>query len=407
MIRTAFAAALLLGACATAPAPQTQTPFTGAEISWMQTFSSPGDDWINDIVPLRNGRYLGVGFLNRVETQSDWRALAVEFGVDGAIARQSEYGAGGGVDSFWNAAQAEDGTLTHVGFTTRIGAGGIDAYLLRTDTRGRQLSETSFGEGEYDRVTDLAPTADGGWILVGHSVSAETEQRRMFIVRANAEGGEVWRRIFTERESSGLLYIEPAGDGGFILTGGAAQGDDGDLIVIKLDAAGGEVWRRLIGAAGTADVNHGVVVRPDGRIVAVGYTQSWGAVGYDMFAVTLNPQGELLQRSVIGTTGDDRTIGARLAGDGRVWITGYTRASDAEDWDISLVALGADGRFQPGAALISSEGDDNGTCVLPLAGGDLLLCGYSTSLGGGAQDAFILRMRAPDLTIPSSTFTVR
>jgi uncharacterized delta-60 repeat protein len=404
MLRSLFAL-LILAACATSPAPP---PLASThDIRWFRTFASEGDDWINDFVTLRDGRILAVGFLNRVELESDWRALVVDLNADGAIRRQSEYGQGAGVDSFWNAAEAPDGTLAHVGFTTRIGAGGIDAYLVRTIRDGRFLSEHAFGEAQYDRFTDLAPVPGGGWIMVGHSVGPDGMNRRVFIVRANANGEEVWRRIFTERESSGALYIEPTSDDAYVVSGGASQGEDSDLLLLKIDADGNEVWRRVAGAPGSADVNHGLVVRPDGRIVAVGYTASWGAQSYDMFAMSFSPEGELLERSVFGGVEDDRPIGAKLDSNGQVWLVGYTRSAGAGDWDVIIAALDPSGRFLPGAAILSGLRDDNGAAILPLPGGDLLVGGYSTSLSDQREDAFVLRLARPDLSQPHPRFTRR
>lgn len=404
---------LLLATALTACATTTQTPAhpfaTNGDIRWMQTFSSAGDDWINDIVPLRNGNWLAVGFLNRADGSfnSDWRALAAEVDARGRVVRRSEYGEGSGADAFWAAAEDARGDIVQVGFTTRIGAGGIDALFLRTDARGAVLNETAHGEADYDRVTDLAAAPDGGWIMAGHSVEPGSPHRRVMVLKTNAEGREVWRRIFTERESSGALYIEPLPDGGYIVSGGSSLGADADLLLLKIDADGREIWRRRIGAEGTSDVNHGLVVRPDGRIVAVGYTASWGAESYDLFAVTVSPEGELLQRSVFGGAGDDRPILADLDRSGRVWLVGYTRSAGAGDWDVIIAGLDANGVFEPGAAILSTPQDDNGTAIAAMDSGDLLVAGYSTALGGGAQDAFLLRMRRPDLSAADPRFTRR
>ena len=91
-----------------APEPTLAVADGVAEIRWLRTFASDKDDWINDIVPLHDGRFLAVGFLNRLDGSppSDWRALTVKLGEDGAIAWSREYGHGGGIDAFWSAREA-------------------------------------------------------------------------------------------------------------------------------------------------------------------------------------------------------------------------------------------------------------------------------------------------------------
>jgi hypothetical protein len=54
-------------------------------------FGSPGEDWINRIVPLRDGTVLAVGFLNRGATD-DSHAFAVRLKPDGTVVWAREFG---------------------------------------------------------------------------------------------------------------------------------------------------------------------------------------------------------------------------------------------------------------------------------------------------------------------------
>jgi len=158
-------AALVIVAAASA----TDLPFSvagdrSATIVWGQRFGSSNDDWINDMVSLRGGDVLAVGFLNRRDGSppSDWSALAAQLTADGRLARQRTYGDGGGMDAFWSVAEAGDGRRMFAGFTTRMGGGGIDGFSLLSAEDGRLLKENAFGGGGYDRFTDVAAIRDGG-----------------------------------------------------------------------------------------------------------------------------------------------------------------------------------------------------------------------------------------------------
>lgn len=387
----ALAALLWTGVSAAEP-PALRTDGS-TQILWQRVFASKGDDWINEMMPLRDGSVMAVGFLDRVDGgDSDWRALAVQLDRDGKLLARHEYGAGGGIDAFWNVIESRDGRLAFSGFTTRIGAGGIDAWALLADAQGRMTADKSFGGTGYDRFTDHVMTADGGYLWVGHTQDPGSAPRHMLIVKTEADGNEQWRRTGSGSKADPLLYIEPSGDGGFIVAGGYED----DMLVMKIDAAGKEVWRQTIGTPGRVDNDHGLVVLPDGKIVVVGYTESWGAGSNDLFAATLSPSGAIQRIETFGGSADDRAILAKADPKGRVWIVGYTKSASFGGWDIIVTRLDRGGGFAGNATIIGSAQDDNGTAVLPLRDGSLLIGGYSRSLGAGGEDAFVARISAPE-----------
>jgi len=385
------------------PADSPPLPSDGStRVLWQRVYASPADDWINDIVAMHDGSFMAVGYLNRQETKSDWRALAVQLRDNGDIIAAREYGAGGGVDAFWSMHEADDGKLAFSGFTSRIGGGGIDGWAMVTEKDGTIVKENAYGSGAgYDRFIDLAPAADGGYVFVGHAQPAgKPDVRYMLIVKTDASGIEQWRRTHAGPESDPALYVEPSGDGGFIISGGFED----DLLVLKIDAQGNESWRKTIGTPGVVDNNHGLVVLPDRRIVVVGYTASWGARSNDMLAALLSPAGELQKVETFGGADDDRAILARADEQGRTWVIGYTRSAGAGGWDVIVTRLDKEGSFEGGVTTLGTEKDDNGAAIRPLSDGSLLIGGYSRSFGHGGEDAFIARISAPHWKTPHPAF---
>lgn len=394
-----LAAAALIAAAIpalSASPPRFGVTFGSADIEWLKVFASDNVDWINEIVPLKDGNVVAVGFLNRVDggPPSDWRALAVKLRPDGAVEWSREYGAGGGIDAFWSMSELADGKLMFGGFSSRVGPAGINAYFALTEADGTLRKENGYGTSGYDRITSLAPTAEG-FIGTGHAEGLDG--RDLFYIHTDKEGVETWRRVLAEKGSNGALYVEPAGDGSFIVAGGTDGDGDADILVIKIDARGNEIWRRKIGARGTDDINHGLVVLPDGRIVVPGYTASWGARERDFMAATLDRDGNIQRLETYGGPGDDHVILAKPDATGRVWMIGYSKSAGAGDWDIMITALNTQGSFQDGLILVGGSLDDNGTAIRPLANGDLLIGGYSNNVGAGGADAFVARLSAPEL----------
>ena len=396
-----------------ASAPERPLPFTivgdrTASIMWGRTFVSPNDDWVNELIALRGGLILGVGFLNRRDGSppSDWTALATVLTDKGERITENSYGAGGGLDAFFAAREAADGRHVLAGFTTRIGGGGINGYFLLAEPDGAIIKENAFGGNGYDRFTDIAETVDG-YLFVGHSMAdGEPVKRRVYIVKTDRDGVFEWEKIHEAPETLGALNIEPAGDGGYVIAGGTTVCGDGDNFVMKIDAEGRELWRRRAGTPGWDEVNHGLLIRPDGTIILPGYAHRRGEEANDLLVVTLSPDGEVRRIERFGGIGDDRAIQAKLGRDGGIWIIGHSSsARDGGGTDLLLARVNPDGAFDPGAISIGGAEDDHGTALLPLADGSLLLAGYSRGLGGGGQDAFVVRVTAPAWDRPNPAFT--
>jgi hypothetical protein len=365
-----------------------------ARLQWVRTIASPNDDWINDLVLLRNGNIAAAGFLNRRdEPPSDWSAVLAEVTPGGALVRQSRYGEGSGTDAFFGLSEAVDGSRVLAGFTTRIGQGGIDAWTLVARADGSMVNEEAHGGAGYDRFTDVAEAADG-WVFLGHSQAEHSDKRRIFLVKTDRSGRKLWERVHDAAESWGALYIEPAPGGGFIVAGGTSADGDADMFAMKVAEDGSELWRKRAGTADWNEINHGLVVRPNGEIVLVGYSNKGGGAN-DVVAATLRPDGELIRLERWGGAADDRAILARAGAGGRIWIVGHTASAGAGGDDAFVTSLSKDGSFEGPAAIIGGSADDRGTAVLPFADGSLIVAGYSRSLGQGGEDAFVGRLSVP------------
>ncbi len=382
-----------------ARADGTAPPFASdasTRILWQQVLASPKDDWVNHLLRLKEGTFLASGFVGRDDKAkgSDWHALAAKLTLDGRLVWRREFGEGGGADAFWASAEGTDGRLHTAGFTARIGNGGLDAYLALLDSDGTMIRERAVGGPGYDRVTDIAPATDGGFVAAGFS-TVEGKQRQILIVKSDAENREVWRRLYGGPKDDDALYIKPTLDGGFVIAGGTDESGDGDVLVMRLDADGQELWRKVIGAPGGLDVPHSLSLHKDGRIQVVGYTESWGSREHDLLAITLRPDGKVLRHEVFGGAGDDRAMVSAIDDKDRTWITGYTTSAGAGGYDIFVAQLQSDGSFAERLATIGGPADDNGTVILPLNDGTLLLGAYSANLGQGGQDGVVLRIAEP------------
>lgn len=114
-------------------------------------------------------------------------------------------------------------------------------------------------------------------------------------------------------------------DGQYIIAGSSSSKGFGqtDVYLMKLDSMGQIIWDKYIGGFGI-EVGRSVLQLSDSGFVVVGYTNSYGAGGYDVFLFRTDKNGNMVWQKSFGGVdwdfGNDLTIGS----DGNIYVVGYT-----------------------------------------------------------------------------------
>src|ERR1019366_1888004 len=94
--------------------------------------------------------------------------VLVGLSASAQITFQKLYGGAGGGNSVQ---QTNDGGYIITGGTGSFGAGAGDVYLIKTDSYGDTLWTRTYGGSAYDEGVSVLQTLDGGYIIVGETIS--------------------------------------------------------------------------------------------------------------------------------------------------------------------------------------------------------------------------------------------
>ena len=92
--------------------------------------------------------------------------------------------------------QTPDGGFIVAGYTGSTGAGGTDAYLVKTDARGTELWSHTFGGPGDDAAYSVLQTPDGGYTIAGYTGSMGAGGTDAYLVKTDARGTELWSHTF-------------------------------------------------------------------------------------------------------------------------------------------------------------------------------------------------------------------
>ena len=378
--------------------PSTELPPT-LEIeatTFNETFGGKGRDRGINLLQTRDGGYAIVGYTSSLGAgQED--VYLVRTDSLGQALWSATYG-GEGSDNGWAVIETEDGGFLIVGFSNSSGAGEMDIYLVRTDAAGNMLWEQTYGGPRSEYGWAMAQTADGGYVLAGQSNSFGEGQEDGYLVKVNAQGEEIWSQTFGGPEEDRLFSIDLGANGGFILSGttrsfGAGNSGNRDSYLVKTDDSGALEWAQIFGE-GLDDVGHAVRQTDDGGYIVTGYTRSFDAENYDMWLIKTDEAGISSWQTFYGGPGDDRTIYGEQTSDGGYILTGYTKNFGAVGWDVFLVKTDSSGDVT-WHKTFGGPAEDTGYTARQTSDDGFILTGTTYSSGEGGGDMLLIKV-SPD-----------
>jgi predicted secreted protein len=136
--------------------------------------------------------------------------------------------------------QTSDGGYVIAGYTGSNSAGVSDVWMVKTDADGNLLWDRTFGGSNGDRANSVQQTSDGGYILAGWTASYGAGGKDAWLIKTDPSGNKEWERTFGMSNDDEANSVQQTTDGGYIIAGDTTSYGFGgvDVWLIKTDANG-------------------------------------------------------------------------------------------------------------------------------------------------------------------------
>ncbi len=382
--------ALKINASAKSPAVAVATEKAPAD-SWMKTFGGAKDDIGSAVQVSTDGGYVVAGHTSSygVGGMDIWLIK-----TDSAGEEIWSRVFGGGGDEFATSLQrTDDGGYIIAGITPSFGAGGKDLWLIKTDAQGKEEWDKAFGGSMDDGGFSVLQTEDGGYITTGATGSMGPST--IWLVKTDGLGDKEWERTIDLNSDVGQIStgssIQEAGEGGYIIAGDSSKGS---ILLIKTDAQGGKEWEKSFGGSAVDsaffDANSRVLLTSDGGYLIEGFASSEESGGMDLCLIKTDSAGNVIWSRTYGGKGDDYGTAVQQTADGGYIIVGHTSSSGEGGADLWLFKTDSVGNVIWTKTFGGREGD-YGTGVQQNADGGYIVTGRTTSYGAGGVDMWLIR----------------
>ena len=362
---------------------------TGLTPGWSTTYGGASADVALSVVPTADGGYVlggrtasfGAGYYDGWLGKTD---------AHGILQWNQTYGSTGG-DYGAAAVATADGGYALAGFTYSFGAGMEDYWLVKTSANGTMEWQRTYGGANADWALSAVQTEDGGYALAGSTYSFGAGGWDAWLVKTYADGTFQWGLTYGgAADDHGHCVIQTA-DGGYALAGYTDSFGSGgyDAWLVKTNVNGVLEWQRAHGGPGSEEARV-VVQTADGGYALACTTDSFGAGFYDAWLVKTYADGTFQWGLTYGGAGMDYASAVIQTGEGGYAVAGYTASFGAGLDDAWLVKTDAQGNMQwnrtYGGSLF-----DYAHAVVPTRDGGYVLAGSTDSGGAGLSDVWLVK----------------
>ena len=358
------------------------------EVEWAEGIGGTGDDEISVVTETSDGGYIvggyffsssidlgnGISLKNKSSTSySD--GMIIKYNARGEV--EWAEGIGGSYnDRITSVSETTDGGYIVGGYfisssidlgneISLTNNGNNDGVIIKYNARGEVEWAEGIGGSYSDRITSVAGTSDGGYIVGGYFYSSSidlgngislTNKNSNYtdgmIIKYNARGEVEWAEGIGGSYYEYIESVSETTDGGYIVGGyfrsssidlgnGISLTNKGydDGVIIKYNARGEVEWAEGIGGS-YSEYIESVAETKDGGYIVGGYFYISIDLGNgisltnkgssDGMIIKYNARGEVEWAQGIGETSDDRIYSVAETSDGGYIVGGYFLSSSID-----------------------------------------------------------------------------
>ena len=311
------------------------------DMEWNLTYGGPGDDRANDMCKTTDGGYL-LGGVTGSSGAGNLDFWLIKVNATGAMQWNKTYGGPNTDQGYW-VVQTNDGGYALIGLTNSSGAGGTDTWLVKTDASGNMLWNKTYGGTGEDWDLCMIQANDGGYAISGYTTSFGAGGQDAWFVKTDSNGNMLWNKTYGGTGTDVLYTIVQTSDGGYTLGGRTNSFGAGgsDAWLVKTDSNGNILWNKTYGGASSEYGLHMIQTSEGGYAIA-GFTISFatGLPGaYDAWLVKTDASGNMQWHKAFGGPRNEIVWSFLQANDGAFVLACNTQSYGAgtltdTDWYI-------------------------------------------------------------------------
>ncbi len=364
-----------------------QTTTDGADLLWNITWGGYASDRGQKIAFDNAGNVYVAGASETFSVGSSDLAL-IKFFPNGTRSWNVTWG-GTGYESASGIAIDNSGGIYCTGVTTTFGVGMNEIALVKFHPNGTIAWNVTWGGSNGDTPREVA-CFNGYIYIIGYTYSLGDTNGDIVLIKYNSDGLQIWNTTWggSSTEEGYCLTIDASGN---ILCGGYSTSyGENNLILLKFDQQSNLLWNTSWGGPSSESAQD-LTLDDQGNIYCVGDSQSFakGGLPSDLVLLKFSPDGSLAWNRTSGIVGDDKSSGIVIDKCGFIYCLS-TRYSDT--YKVALLKYSINGAYLWNTTWGGSSSEFAHGMALD-SNGNIYCTGMTLSFGAGNYDLFLLKFK--------------
>jgi len=297
---------------------------------WNETYS-PGAS-LRKMIQCNDGGFALLGMIMPEGLGTDdW--LVVRTNSSHGLLWNHTYGSSG-YDWSSGIVEMDDGFMLG-GSHTNVSGANLDYILIRTDINGTPLWNVTFGDSEDQWCDHMIGCSDGGFLLCGYTWNP-VNQSDIWLVKTDSSGNHLWNTTFSTSKHDMAHNVVETQYGGYTITGGIKDGNEGVLLLLRIDSDGNQVWNRTYTRAVDRTFDGYSVIETPNDGFCVRARESYLITNDTYWLVRTDSSGNKLWEYTLGSQ-SIRVYSVINAPGGGFVTAGTAGEYGTEEWDFHLM----------------------------------------------------------------------
>ncbi len=272
--------------------------------------------------------------------------------------------------------QTTDGGYAVAGVTWNFHLGYSGFFLVKFSSTGAMQWAKKLASSYNEYCYSIVQTSDGGFVIAGQTVSYAFLGYNIFVVKFTSTGDFAWARVYGSSGDDCASSMIKTSDGGYLILGYTLSfgAGENDLLVVKLDSSFDIQWAKTIGGTGD-EYSSSAVQTADGGYAILGHSESWGAGGFDLMLVKLSSSGVVEWATSAGGASNEYSASVIQTADGKYIAVGNTESFGADIEDALVVKFTSAGSVE-WAKTIGGTTYDGANSVIRMPDGGFTVAGF-------------------------------